>query len=516
MRPEDATKDIDERFFKEGEAGTAKKGIEGILDDFSKPEKLDKTTKDVIRFLREIWERFSIGKYVDVFVDFARAEKALYGFGERYRDHLMHVFNVHVLGLLIFSKILKCNGNEAFELLKIREEADAIPFPSRYDKPRRLYYLWCLISTFHDIAIPIDRRKELIDGFGKYLDYFKIETEEFYLKFPFMTQSDMERYSDLMSRLFANRMSLSRSLEERTYEIGNCHSASYLYVRSTLAGAMNRYDHGILGAYFLFKSIEEMFLSGKNPNPKYDLDLSSITLRGKPVELPPEKNERNLRLKEFEGFSKEELEKAQRTYDLSREETKKYNNYVFEQDVSRAALGIALHNIDPDKNPKIFPLRFSDFPLTCLLILFDELQEFHRPEGFLLTEVVRCSTFPDVVAEMHSLEGKPIIQISTCLDLQKVPKEIEEHLVDEYNKWVEGKKDEAERKRTVKNYDGLICSTWEHIFETIKKKIAFQVGDQLQVHVSVTLEGKNPCGKPLEYKSLNWRDFGEDHHSSNA
>jgi hypothetical protein len=213
-------------------------------------------------------------------------------------------------------------------------------------------------------------------------------------------------------------------------------------------------------------------------------------------------------------LSKEELEKAQRTYDLSREETKKYNDYVLEQDVSRAALGIALHNIDPDKNPKIFPLKFSDFPLTCLLILFDELQEFHRPEGFFLTEVVRCSSFPDVVAETHSLDGKLIIQISTGLDLQKMPNEIEKRLVDEYNKWAEGNKDETVRKHLVKDYEGLVCSTWEHIFETIKEKIAFHVGDQLQIHVSVTLEGKNPCGKPLEYKSRNWHDFGEDHHSS--
>jgi len=504
MKPGEVAKNIDDRFFKEGEAKKAKDGIEKIIEDFFEPKRLDTAAQDVTDFLREVWKRFSIGKYVDVFVDFAKAEKALYGFGERYRDHLMHVFNVHLMGLWVFSKLLKADEAKLFKVLKIREEADVIPFPSKYNKPRRLYYLWSLISTFHDIAIPIDRRGDLVKGFGRYLDYFKIETEAAYLRFPFMTQLDIQRYSDLMSKLFASRVTLSMNHKQRTYEIENNHTAPYLYLRSTLASAMNSYDHGVLGAYFLFRSIEEMFLSGKNPNPKYDLDLCSITRNNEIVELPPQKNEWNNLLNEFDNLGEEELGNAQRTYDLARGETKTYNDYVFEQDVNRAALAIALHNIDPDENPKIFPLQFSDFPLTCLLILLDELQEFHRPEGLFLTEVVRCREFPSINVEMRSLEQKPRIQVSAQFDLKRPPREMESKLVDEYEKWRTRNEHKASKKPVVRDYGNLVCFTWGYIFETIKKKISSKPEDALEVQITVKLEGRDPCGEPLKYESPNW------------
>lgn len=513
MDPEDVVREIDNGFFKEGEAKNAKDDIVRILNDFFTHEELDTTAEDVIEFLREIWKRFSIGTYVDVFVDFAQAEKALYGFGQSYRDHLMHVFNVHLMGLLICSKILKDRDKELFKLLKIKEESKAFPFPNRYDKLKRLYYLWSLISTFHDLAIPIDYRKELVKGFGRYLKYFKIETEEFYLKFPFMTQLDINKYSDLMSRLFASGLSLSKNNTQRTYEMENSNTALFLYFRSILAGAMNRYDHGVLGAYFLFKSIEEMFLSGKNLNPKYDLDLCSITRNNEIVELPPEKEKWNELLAEFDALSEEELEDAYRAYDLSRGETSDYNDYVFEQDVTRAALAIALHNIDPNRNPKIFPLKFSDFPLACLLILFDELQEFYRPEGLVLTEVVRCRKFPDVNVNIGFLSHKPRIQIKTSFDLER-PTNKEEKLVSRYNEWMRKSKDEVKEKVIVKNYDKLVCVTWKHIFKTIEKKIAFKAEEPLEISVNVTIEGKNPDGKPLEYQSPNWTSSLDTMHHS--
>jgi len=409
------------------------------------------------------------------------------------------------MGLLIFSRILENKEDKIFNLLKIKEESKAVPFPSTYDKWRRLYYLWCLISTFHDIAIPIDYRKQLIKGFGRYLNYFKIETEEFYLKFPFMTQLDIARYSDLMSRLLARGLSFSKNNRHKTYEMENTNTASYLYFRSILAGAMNKYNHCVLGAYFLFRSIEEMFLSGKNLNPKYDLDLCSITRNNTTIELPLEKKKWNKLLTEFDTLSEEELKDAQRTYDLARGETKAYNDYIFEQDVNRAALAIALHNIDPDRNPKIFPLKFSNFPLACLLILFDELQEFYRPEGLVLTEVVRCRKFPDINVKVRFLNGKPRIQIRTSFDLERpTNKEEEQELVNRYNKWMREGTNKVKEKDIAKNYDELVCFTWKHIFETIKKKIAFEPEESLEIDVNVTIEGKNPDGKPLEHKSSNW------------
>jgi hypothetical protein len=499
MKAKDIVRDIDKRFFKDkNETKKTLDGILRVLNDFFERENLDRTTGDVIDFLKEIWGHFSIGKYTNIFVDFAKAEKALYGFGERYRDHLMHVFNVHLLGLLTFSRMIRQEENKAFQLLKIQEEPDKVPFPSKYSKHRRLYYLWCLISTFHDIAIPIDYRGDVIKGLGRYFDYFRIETEELGLKFPFMTQFDISRYSDLMSRLFAKGVSLSKSDEVPTYDVEDDHSGSYLYFRSVLTSDMNKYNHGVLGAYFLYRSIEEMFLSGKNPNLKYDLDLCDIVRNGKPVGLPEKKREWDEFLEGL-GISEQELERMPRVYDLGKGETKAYNDYVFEQDVTRAALAIALHNIDYDVNPKIFPLRFSKFPLTSLLILFDELQEFYRPEGLVLTEVVRCRKFPQIDVNLESShEGRPRVKIVAHFDLEK-PKGVIKELLNKYNMWAKNKKEGK-----VKSYGELVHATWRHIFDTISNKLAFEDGEPLEIYVNVTVEGEKPDGKSLEYKSTNW------------
>jgi len=500
MKAKEIIKHINKEFFKDQiETEKTLNGISEILEDFFERENLDRTTEDVIKFLKEIWKHFSIGEYTDIFVDFARAEKALYGFGESYRDHLMHVFNVHLLGLLAFSKMIEQGENTIFKILKIREESDKVPFPSRYTKHRRLYYLWCLVSTFHDIAIPIDYRGEVIKGLGRYFKYFRIEAEKFDLKFPFMTQFDIARYSDLMSRLFANGLSFHASNRQPTYNMQDGSSGSYVYFRSVLSSEINNYNHGVLGAYFLFRSIEEMFLTEKNPNLKYDLDLKGIVQNNKVIRLPKKKTEWDNFFRR-RNIDEQELEMMPRVYDLDKGETKAYNDHVFEQDVTRAALAIALHNIDYGKYPKIFPLRFSKFPLTSFLIIFDELQEFYRPEGLVLTEVVRCCKFPRIDIKILN-QGGPRVKVIASFDLEE-PEEAIEELINKYSKWAENR---GERKvERIKSYGELVHATWRHIFNALSKKIAFEDKEPLEIYVSVTVKGQNPDEKLLEYKSANW------------
>lgn len=496
MNAEDIASEIHDKFFKTSEVKESKIEIGKILKVYFEHQKVEATADHVIDFLERIWARFSIGDYVDVFVDFARAEKALYGFAENYRDHLMHLFNVHVMGLTIFSKLIAQNENKTFELLKIKQESDVVPFPNHYDKYRRLYYIWCLSSTFHDIAIPIDYRKRLVKGLGKYLKYFKIETDDFYLEFPFMSTLDINRYSTIMSELFASKIEISNNPIEPTYNVDNYSKSLYLYFRSVLSCAMNEYDHGVLGSYFLFRSIEELFLCGKNSNPKYDLDLCALETAGHRVDLPRDKKEWDKLLTEKFG-EKEAITNARRTYDFARGETEKYNDYVLKQDVARAALAIALHNLKPNKNPKIFPLKFSDFPISVMLILLDELQEFQRPEEVSLTEVVRCREFPILDVRTRIFDNMFRIQLEINLDLKRPRGKNKEKILKKYNEMLE---------ESFTTYDELVRHTWNHTFETISNKISFEKNEPLELWVKVTVGSKNPDGKELVFKSKNWTD----------
>lgn len=488
--------------FKDGqEAQETVDGIKRILDDFVVRRDPNETTRDVIEFLEKIWRHFSIGEYTKIFVDFAGAEKALYGLGETYRDHLIHVFNVFFMGIVVFLEALE-EDKGVFRLLKIREESEKVPFPTRYNKWRRLYYLWCLTSTFHDIAIPVDHIKEIDEGLNRLLSYFGIETERLSLEFPFMIQSDVSRYSNLEAKLFAQGVVMSESQELPTYELSETHTASSLYFRSVLNAAMDKRDHGVLGAYFLFKSIQEMFLSGKNPSFRYDLDLSALIDNRKVVDLPHNRLEWGAILQK-RNLSEEELNNLPRMYDLGRGETKSYNDYVFEQDVTRAALAIALHSLDPNSYPKIFPIRFSKLPVSFLLILFDELQEFYRPEGFVLTEIVRFHEFPQIdVKVKHLAENQNHIQITMVFNLEKLSRVEEKQVVSKYNEW-------AEKKQEVHTYEELVWSSWTNIFETIQRKLSFREKEPLEIYVKVKVEGKDPNGRALEFRSPNWTHHPE-------
>ena len=515
-KPKDIVKDIDKDFFKDNaEARKILDEIERILSDFVERRELSETAKDVIEFLEEIWGHFSIGKYAKIFVDFAEAEKALYGLGERYRDHLIHIFNVFIMGLLTFSKMLTQDENEVFKLLKIRKESNKVPFPSIYDEQRRLYYLWCLMSTFHDIATPIEYERELLDVLKRFLGYFRIETERLAFKFPSMIQFDVSRYSGLMAKLFANGVIMTDSDELPTYELPEEHTASSLYFRSALTDAMDKRNHGVFGAYFLYRSIEEMFLSGPKydlakemflSNLKYDLDLSAVIHDDEIITLPENKLHWNDILKEL-ILSEEELNKLPRIYDFSRGETKLYNDYVIEQDVTRAALAIALHNLDPSNQPKIFPIRFSKLPLCYLLILFDELQEFYRPEGIVLTEVVKFHEFPLIdVSSKLSDQGEKRIQITVSFDLKKLQRKKEKLIIDRYNKLAR-----SQEKPVVENFEELVRATWNFIFDTLQRKLSFRNEEPVEIYVRVSVEGKDPNGKALEFRSPNWRASHEGH-----
>lgn len=491
---------IDKEFFKDiKEADEMLNTIQNIIQGFSTPGGLAPSTeRDVVSFLEEMWKRFSIDRYAKVFVDFARTEKALYGRGTRYRDHLIHVFNIFVMGLILFSKMIERDSSKAFELMKVCKEPENVPFMMPYNKQRRLYYIWGLMSTFHDIAIPIQYRKDTVEGLRLFLGHFKIETEKPLIEFPLMIHADFSRYSKFMANLFADGIILDKNETEPSYELPEEPTSAYLYFRLAIENAMNRNDHGVFGAYLLLKSVEEMFLSGQNLNPDADLDLDAIVYDGKVVKLPDRRVEWANFIEEL-GLEREEFESLLRIYNLEKGETNSYNKYVLMQDVSRAALGIALHNLNPEsrEQPKIFPLRFSKLPLCFILTLLDELQEFCRPEGLELTEIVRFQRFPKI--DVVFLTKNPIrFRIILTFELHRQNPTIEKKLVDDYNKYIQDL-----NKPGAKNYEHLVYTTWENIFNRLRKKLLFDAYEEpIELHVIVNYN--NETNKSLSFKSHDW------------
>jgi len=106
-------------------------------------------------------------------------------------------------------------------------------------------------------------------------------------------------------------------------------------------------------------------------------------------------------------------------------EFNRYTEYVLEQDIARAALAISLHAISKDRrtgaSPKIFPVGFDSFPLTFLLILSDELQEYLRWEGVSLRRQLMFNCHP--LLEVKHNESDHSLRMIVSFSLQKENKD---------------------------------------------------------------------------------------------
>lgn len=107
-------------------------------------------------------------------------------------------------------------------------------------------------------------------------------------------------------------------------------------------------NHGVLSGFLMWKTIEEIFLLGLS-----------------------EKHSCKFGISEFDA----------------------YTQHVLQVDIARCALGISLHALASPQSREaqhLHPVAFDRFPLAGLLILSDELQEYHRWEG---TRINRTSGF---------------------------------------------------------------------------------------------------------------------------
>jgi len=307
----------------------------------------------VYSFLETLWTKYDCKDIIRILEALTTVEPPLLDLerqaSKRYRDHYVHIFNVFVLGLRILSLITqKLDEKSASNLLKVRDEHISSMIPDFHDYPwkERLFYLWTLISNFHDISIPVTRLTGVRDGLNEFLKEFGLEVSGPTL-LPYFP-SDLENYFELLGCIFDGRM---QPVEDWCYKKDCANS----YVQSALRHEFFKQNHGVLSGFLMYKKFQEIFLEGRNKQP--------LTL---------------------DFFNK-------------------YTEYVLKQDIARAALAISLHDLKPNTAtgyPKFLPLDFFDYPLACLLIIVDNLQEYLRWEGTSIRGGTKLLLFPELAVNV--------------------------------------------------------------------------------------------------------------------
>ena len=315
--------------------------------------------ENVHKFMEALWTKYDCQDIVEVLSILTSIEPALLDLereresGKGYRDHYVHLFHVFVFGLRMLSAIIKVLGDEeASKTLKVRDESfhgkirahnsagDEILFRD-YPWKERLFYLWTLMSTLHDIAIPITHLGRIREALNRFSEKLHLE-----IWGPLLVPSfsaDLDAYFELLSRIFEGKF--GPGAEAWRYNKANPNP----YVKGYFEGLFRDKDHGVLGGFLMYKKIEEIFLEGRS---KYKLDMVSF---------------------------------------------RHYRELVLEEDIARAALSISLHNVGygvSSERPNMLPLNFYDYPLCFILILADSLQEYLRWEGTSIRGGTKLYAFP--------------------------------------------------------------------------------------------------------------------------
>jgi len=331
-----------------------------VLDtQASEPYQQATERKYTLDFIQALWGKYDCEQVAEKFDNFVKIEEALYGLERdkekegRYRDHFVHMFNTFVFGLRIISSLFgKINEDEGKGLFKIENEdlvSMGLPFSSDYNYKQRTFYLWILIATFHDIAIPFQHMPKIGEGITRFVKEFGWFVSGPTLTMRNFDSSQLYQYFTMLSEIYNSKLKLVD--KGRKYERSK---GANSYVAKTLGRAFDRREHGALSGFFMWKTIEEIFLLGLSKNYRDKIGLENFDI---------------------------------------------YNQYVLQQDIARAALAISLHTLRKNKetrHPKIVPIKFDEYPLTFLLILADELQEYHRHEGGTIVGNTKFRCQPEI------------------------------------------------------------------------------------------------------------------------
>ena len=384
-------------------------------------------------FIQALWGKYDCEQVAEKFDNFVKIEEALYGLerdkerGGRYRDHFVHMFNTFVFGLRIISSLLgNVNEDEGKELFKIEDEelvSVGLPFSSDYNYKQRTFYLWMLIATFHDIAIPFQHMPKIGEGITRFVKEFGWFVSGPTLTMRNFDSSQLYQYFTMLSEIYNSKVKLVD--EGRKYERSK---GANSYVVKTLGRAFDRREHGALSGFFMWKTIEEIFLLGLSKNYRDKIGLENFDI---------------------------------------------YNQYVLQQDIARAALAISLHTLTKKKetgHPKIVPIKFDEYPLTFLLILADELQEYHRHEGGTIVgnTKFRCQPKISLCYEKKNIELKVAFSLN---------KEEEGYFIEEA-KAIESKRHNGKKITNAKEAAGVITGS---ICQSLREKIILDDKFRLEI-----------------------------------
>ncbi|MHB8109199.1 MAG: hypothetical protein ACYDHW_04100 [Syntrophorhabdaceae bacterium] len=180
----------------------------------------------------------ALSRYFDEYGEF---EALLYS-DKFYRDHVMHVFRVWLVGIWILKKMQVRFDKETSDKLDISED--------------EIHAMWCVIALTHDLGYPLDKVEKVIRKIESMMSYFggneksdisfRIPTHHYFINDFILTF--------ISSKLIVSSKNENEN-ENKNEELYQYQTAKQSKFYLKFSKSFEVFDHGIISCILLMKNL---------------------------------------------------------------------------------------------------------------------------------------------------------------------------------------------------------------------------------------------------------------------
>lgn len=213
--------------------------------------------------------RENLKRYFDKYADF---ESLLYGSNHSYRDHIVHVFQTWMLGILIlFSKENQPSKDLFIKLI----HAEGFRDKGKAHKVIPIYEalsMWTIIALCHDLGYPLQKANQILEATNKMMESF-VYNPRTSLDIQFSGVQDS--INDHILRFISSKMVEKKEFNEENKERFTGRVQPKYYIK--FSKSLEQYSHGIVSSIILYKTLVYFLETDFNINEDYYYDEQKVT-----------------------------------------------------------------------------------------------------------------------------------------------------------------------------------------------------------------------------------------------
>lgn len=191
-------------------------------------------------------EAYGLKEIKEYFDEFSRFESLLYGSGEFYRDHVIHVFRTWLLGIDLL--LWKNDGHYMVDgVSKNISDIDSITFNNF-----ETISIWTIAVLCHDLGYPLSKSHDILSKTNSMMSYFIHRPS---IDYDYSFNSTQDHINNYIVRLMSSKMKLyqasTAASDSDSKYTGRLQPKYYMKFNKSL----EQYSHGIVSAIILYKTL---------------------------------------------------------------------------------------------------------------------------------------------------------------------------------------------------------------------------------------------------------------------